>query len=90
MENWEVSASEAKRITESAPIVKLNRAKERIMQEIKKNAMNGNNDIVIYLDYYDVSCLEDWSNIYNWLLNLGYEIQDNSGSKFKPTFWVKW
>jgi len=89
-EKWEIRASMAKDIAESAPMRKLNDAKKKIMEEIKFCARDGKRSYVIDFSYYDVSCLEDWSNIYNWLLKLGYKIDDNSASKIYPNFVAKW
>lgn len=88
-ERWEISAEMARNITDESPTQKLIEAKKKIMREIEVYAKRGNTDMAILMEYYDVSCPEDWSNIYNWLLNLGYEVKDNSG-KLNPALYVKW
>jgi len=87
---WKLFAEDARKITEGASLRKLEAAKKRIMQEIRIYAQNGENYAIVYMEYYDVSCLEDWCNIYNWLLKLGYDVEDNSSHKFNPNFYVKW
>ena len=89
-EEWEVSADAARCISNSAPLRKLNDAKKRICEEISKNAFLGRRDCLIDFDYYEVSCPEDWCNIYGWLLRLGYKVQDNSAKKLNPNFIVYW
>lgn len=90
MNDWELTAKDAKEITEKAPLRKLEVAKKQIMQKIRSYAQDGRNYTVIQMEYYDVSCPEDWCNIYNWLLKLGYNVEDNSRSRFNPNFYLKW
>ena len=87
---WEISAIQARMIASQAPFVKLNEAKKKIMQEIEIAATRGENNLLILLEYQELSCLEDWCNIYNWLKKLGYKIEDNSGNKFNPNFCIAW
>ena len=89
-ESWEISASEARKIVEKSPIQKLMNAKKNIMNEINILAQRGDTSYLIQFDYYEVSCLEDWCNIYNWLRHLGYTVEDNSKNKWSPNFYVKW
>ncbi len=90
MEKWEVNATKARRITNEAPMRKLRTTKETICKDISCAAYLGKSSYVIDFCYYEVSCLEDWTNIYNWLLKLGYTVGDGSGYKPNPHFTVKW
>lgn len=87
---WEITADEAQQIAFNAPIRKLERAKEQICQDIKLTAQRGERRMMISFEYFEVSCLEDWCNIYNWLKDLGYIVEDNSGNKFHPNFCITW
>ena len=90
MKQWELTAETAKSITNEAPLRKLNTTKKQIMETIHDKAQDGRNHALIHMEYYNVSCLEDWNNIYNWLLKLGYNVEDNSSNKFNPNFHVRW
>jgi len=90
MSDWKLSAEDARKITNEAPLRKLETAKKQIMQEIRTCAEKGHTFAIIYMEYYDVSCLEDWCNIYNWLLKLDYTVEDNSKHKLDPNFFVEW
>ena len=87
MDDWIFTAEDARTATFNSSLRKLEATKKGICSEIKQVAMEGRRDFVIYMEYYETSCLEDWSNIYNWLVKLGYEVKDNSKN---GTFWVKW
>lgn len=78
MEKWEVNATKARRITKESPIRKLEQAKREICEEIFLCAQNGKNEMILFMNRFDVAMLEDWCNIYNWLLKLGYEIEDET------------
>ena len=87
MDDWIFTAEDARTTTFNSYLRRLEATKEKICKEIKQTAMDGRKDFVIYMEYYEISCLEDWCNIYNWLVKLGYEVKDNSKH---GTFWVKW
>lgn len=89
-ETWEIRASTARNIANNAPLRKLKKAKKQICEEIITAARCGDRNVIILFEYYEVSCLEDWCNIYNWLKKLGYEVEDNSGRKMKPCFIIHW
>ena len=89
-ESWEIFAGTARNIANSAPLRKLKETKEQICQEILEAAYMGKRETVIVLCYYELSCLEDWCNIFNWLKELGYIVEDYSGQKLNPRFIVKW
>ena len=78
MEKWEVSATKARRVAKESPIRKLEQAKREICEEILVCAQNGKNEMILFMNRFDVATLEDWCNIYNWLLKLGYEIEDET------------
>ena len=86
----ELSAEKAREITNGAPLRKLQAAKENICKDISCAAYQGESHYLIDFCYYEVSCLEDWCYIYNWLLGLGYKVQDNSTKKLTPNFTVYW
>lgn len=86
----ELSAEKAREITNEAPMRKLQAAKEKICKEISCAAYRGKSYCFIDLCYYEVSCPEDWCYIYNWLKNLGYTVEDNSGRKIGPNFVARW
>lgn len=81
MEKWEVSATKAHRIAKESPIRKLRQAKREICEEILSHAQNGANEMTLSMNNFDVAMLEDWCNIYNWLLKLGYEIEDETSNE---------
>lgn len=81
MEKWEVSATKARRIAKESPIRKLEQAKREICEEILLCAQNGKNEMTLSMNHFDVAMLEDWCNIYNWLLKLGYEIEDETSNE---------
>lgn len=87
---WEITANEAQQITFAAPLRKLEEAKKQICQNIKIIAQRGEHHALISFKYYEVSCLEDWCNIYNWLKELGYTVEDNSANKTNPNFYLTW
>jgi hypothetical protein len=89
-ETWEISASMARNVAEGAPLRKLKKTKKRICEEITQYANQGEREMLIDFCYYEVSCLEDWCNIFNWLKRLGYTVVDYSGRKINPCFVVKW
>jgi hypothetical protein len=78
MEKWEVNATKARKITKESPIRKLEQTKREICEEILLRAQNGESETVLFTNRFDVAMLEDWCNIYNWLLKLGYEIEDET------------
>lgn len=86
----ELTAEKARKITNEAPLRKLQAAKEKICKNITGMAYIGESHYVIDFCYYDVSCPEDWCYIYNWLKDLGYTVEDNSTSKLGPNFVVRW
>lgn len=86
----ELSAEKAREITDGAPMRKLQTAQKNICRDISCAAYQGESYCLIDFCYYEVSCLEDWCYIYNWLKNLGYTVKDNSGHKIKPNFVVEW
>ena len=81
MEKWEVNATKARRIAKESPIRKLEQAKREICDEILLCAQNGKNEMTLSMNRFDVAMLEDWCNIYNWLLKLGYEIEDETSNE---------
>lgn len=80
MEKWEVNATKARRIAKESPIRKLGQAKREICEEILSHAQNGANEMTLSMDNFDVALPEDWCNIYNWLLKLDYEIEDETSN----------
>lgn len=90
MEKWEVNATKARKITNEAPMRKLRAVKETICKEISCTAYQGKNHYLVDFRYYEVSCPEDWCNIYNWLKDLGYTVEDNSRQKMNPNFFISW
>ena len=86
----ELSAEKAREITDGAPMRKLKEVKETICRDIYCEAYNGKSYYVIKMEYYEVSCPEDWCYIFNWLKDLGYTVEDNSGRKLTPNFVVGW
>lgn len=89
-ETWEIYASMARNIADSAPMRKLKKTKKQICEEIISYAHEGQRQVIIDFCYYEVSCPEDWCNIFNWLKKLGYTVEDYSGRKMNPCFIVKW
>ena len=87
MEKWEVNAIKARKITKESPIRKLEQTKREICEEILLRAQNGENEAVLFTNRFDVAMLEDWCNIYNWLLKLGYEIEDETLNKYLIIKW---
>ena len=86
--NWiNISASEAREITNDASRRKLDETKDEISERIYCAAYLGKDYLRIDFEYYEVSCLEDWCNIYNWLLNLGYTIEDKSKKRYFIVTW---
>ena len=81
MEKWEVNATKARRIAKESPIRKLEQAKREICEEILACAQNGKNETVLFTNRFDIAMLEDWCNIYNWLLKLGYEVEDETSNE---------
>lgn len=86
----ELSAEKAREITNGASVRKLQAARENICKDIFNAAYQGKSYCSIDFCYYEVSCLEDWCHIYNWLGNLGYTVEDNSARKTNPNFVVRW
>lgn len=80
MEKWEVNATKARRIAKESPIRKLEQAKREICEEILSQAQDGKNEMILSMNRFDIAMFEDWNNIYNWLLKLGYEIKDETSS----------
>ena len=89
-ESWELCAKCAHEISDNWASRNLELNKKYIMEKIKDEADAGNYHTTINFNYYEVSSLEEWSNIYNWLLSLHYTIEDYSGSKFNPCFVIHW
>ena len=87
---WEITADKAQQITFDTSICKLERAKKQICEGIKFTAQYGEHNMIIPFECFKVSCLEDWCNIYNWLKELGYTVEDNSRNKFNPNFYITW
>lgn len=85
-----LTAEKAREITNGAPLRKLQVAKEKICKGISGAAYLGESYYLISFCYYEVSCPEDWCYIYNWLKDLGYTVEDNSGSKLNPNFVARW
>lgn len=86
----ELSAKKAREITNGAPLRKLQAAKENICNDIYCAAYQGENHYFLDFCYYEVSCPEDWCNIFNWLKDLGYTVEDNSAKKITPNFTIYW
>lgn len=80
MEKWEVNATKARRVTKESPIRKLEQAKREICEEILSHAQDGKNEMILSMNHFDIAMFEDWNNIYNWLLKLGYEIEDETSN----------
>ena len=90
-ESWEIYAATARNIAKSAPLRELKETKEQICQEIVKAAYAGKRETTIVLCYYKLSPRpENWCNIFNWLKELGYVVEDCSGQKLNPCFIVRW
>lgn len=87
MEKWEVSATKARRIAKKSPIRKLEQAKREICEEILTCAQNGKNETVLFTNRFDVAMLEDWYNIYNWLLKLDYGVENETSNKYLIVKW---
>lgn len=87
---YELSAKKAREMTNEAPMRKLQDVKEDICKDIARAAYQGESHYFIDFCYYEVSCPEDWCYIYNWLKDLGYTVEDNSGSKLNPNFVARW
>lgn len=90
VESWEFTARKARQTTNDAPARKLRETRKEICRNIETKAILGESTFVIDFLYYDVSCPEDWSYIFNWLIELGYEVQDYSGRKISQCFVVHW
>ena len=86
----ELTAEAAREITNKAPLRKLQAVKENISQDIACAAYQGESHYFIDFCYYEVSCPEDWCYIFNWLKDLGYTVEDNSGRKINPNFVARW
>ena len=80
MEKWEVNATKARRVTKESPIRKLEQAKREICEEILSHAQDGKSEMILSMNRFDIAMFEDWNNIYNWLLKLGYEIEDETSN----------
>ena len=89
-ESWEVSARKARQLTNDSGLRKLRNAQKQICEKIKKEAMNGGDTCCIDFRFYDVSMPEDWAYIYNWLNQLGYDINDRSKERKDACFIVQW
>ena len=89
-ESWEIFAGTARKIADTAPLRKLHKTKKQICEQIISYAHEGQRQAIIDFFYYEVSCPEDWCNIFNWLKELGYTVEDYSGRKLNPCFIVKW
>lgn len=81
MEKWEINATKAHRIAKESPIRKLEQTKREIYEEILFCTQNGKNEMILFMNHFNVAMPEDWCNIYNWLLKLGYEIEDETSNE---------
>lgn len=87
MEAWETSAKEARTYADAAPLRRLNEIKREIMNDIEGMSEDGEYCIAILMSDYPPINLENWTNIYNWLLKLGYQVEDKS---LNGHFIVRW
>ena len=87
MEKWEINATKAQRLTKEAPMRKLEQIKRTIAANITACAQDGQNKMVIYMADHTINMLEDWCYLYNWLLKLGFEVDDHSK---EGHFIVRW
>lgn len=81
------NAKEARAYADAAPLRRLKEIKYEIMRDIEKMAEDGEYYFIISMSDYPPINLESWTNIYNWLLKLDYQVEDKS---LDGQFIVRW
>ena len=81
------SAEEARVLASGAERRKFEETKRKICEAIWAKAYEGQHYYTLEWEYYPISRLEDWCCIYNWLLGLGYRVEDRSKKEY---YIVKW
>jgi len=81
------TAEDLRELAQEIHVRDLECTKTEIMDRMLDCAVKGGKFVLVDFKDYPVSMLEGWTNIYNWLLKLGYRVEDRSLDGFYIVFW---